>query len=192
MAADLAKDRAMSEPVPSGRPNRRLGQTVGDMARSLAVVLAVVAVVLLITWRPQPDAIKVVDVEPFFALATDQASFEPLRVPPALDGYQPTSVRWQATAESEGEPVWFVGYVTPGEGYLQISQSMAGGDDFIREQTANGVPEGQMEIDGVTWERFATDERRSLVRQSDATTVVSGTESWDDIATAAGFLVGPG
>ncbi len=161
------------------------------MARSLAVVMAVVGVVLLVTWRPQPDAVKVVDVDPFFALASDQAAFEPLRVPPALDGYQPTSARWQATEASQGEPVWFVGYVTPSGGYLQISQSVASDEDFVREQTANGIAEGPSEIDGVTWERYATDERRSLVRQGDATTVVSGTESWDAIATAAGFLVGP-
>jgi hypothetical protein len=187
----VADNRHVSNPVPTGQPNRRLGQTVGDMARSLAVVLAVVGVVLLITWRPQPDAVKVVDVDPFFALASDQAAFEPLRVPPALDGYRPTSVRWQATAESSGESVWFVGYVTPSDGYLQISQSLASTEDFLLEQTANGLAAGELEIDGVIWDRYESDGRRSLVRQSDVTTVVSGTESWDAIATAAGFLVGP-
>jgi len=181
----------MSEPVPTGKPTRRLGQTVGDMARSLAVVMAVVGVILLITWRPQPEAVKVVDIDPFLAVVSEQAPFEPLHVPPFLDGYQPTSVRWEATDKSDGEPVWFLGYVTPSGEYLQISQSVADSADFVREQTANGVSEGEIEIDGEVWERYVAGDRRSLVRQDGVTTIVSGTQSWDGVATTAGFLIGP-
>ena len=36
-------------------------QTVGDMVRSMGLVLALIAVILLVTLRPQPDAVKVVD-----------------------------------------------------------------------------------------------------------------------------------
>ena len=89
------------------------------MVRSLAVVLGAVALVLLVTWRPQPDAVKVVDVAPFAALATEQAPFPILQIP--LDGYQPTSARWQPTLESDEAPVWFVGYVTPSGEYLHAA-----------------------------------------------------------------------
>lgn len=181
----------MSEPVPTGKPTRRLGQTVGDMARSLAVVLAAVGVILLITWRPQPDAVKVVDIDPFLAVVSEQAPFEPLHVPPVLDGYQPTSVRWEPTDKSDGERVWFLGYVTPNGEYLQISQSVADGEEFVREQTANGILDGEVEIDGDVWERYAAGDRRSLVRQDGVSTIVSGTDSWDAVATAAGFITGP-
>jgi len=179
----------MSEPAPTGRSTGRLAQTVGDMARSLAVVLAVVGVVLLITWRPQPEPVKVVDVEPFAALVASQAPFEALRLPAPNTGFRPTSVRWEATAESAGELVWFIGYVTPSEQYVQISQSTASSVDFLREQTAGGVPAGTVMIDGNEWERFESAERRSLVRSADAVTLVSGTGSWEELEQVTAALV---
>ena len=159
-------------------------QTVADMVRSLAVVLGAVALVLLVTWRPQPDAVKVVDVAPFAALATEQAPFPILQIP--LDGYQPTSARWQPTLESDEAPVWFVGYVTPSGEYLQISQSTATATTFIEEQTAAGTPGEVVDIDGVPWQRYEQPERRSLVQfGEDGVTIISGTDGWDAIATAA-------
>jgi hypothetical protein len=178
----------MSEPTPTGRSTGRLSQTVGDMGRSLIVVLAVVAVIVIFAWRPQPEAIRVVDVEPFVAVVSSQADFPATRLPTSLDGYQPTSVRWEPTAESSGLPVWFVGYVTPTERYVQISQSKAEGPDFLREQTAGGSQTGTVDIDGVRWERYETPDRRSLVLVDDATTVVSGTDSWDALIAVARAL----
>ena len=177
----VTQDRGVSDPTPTGRRTGRLGQTVGDMTRSLIVVLAVVAAILLVTWRPQPDAVKVVDVEPFVSAVGTQADFGAVRLPAELTGYRPTSARWEPTSESDGLPVWFVGYVMPNEQYLQVSQSRAASVDYLREQTAGGALTGSVDIDGVTWQRYETPDRRSLVLADDATTVVSGTASWDDL-----------
>lgn len=182
----LSHDEWVSDdiPQPTGRSTGRLRQTVWDMVRSLAVVLGVVGVILLLTWRPQPDAVKVVDVAPYAALAASQADFPILQIP--LPDYQPTSARWQPTLESDGAPVWFVGYVTPNGQYLQISQSTAALDTFIQEQTAGGVAGDMMDVGGQSWQRYETDERRSLVQRSPSgVTIVSGTESWDALATVA-------
>ena len=182
----LSDDAQVSDdvPQPTGRSTGRLRQTVADMIRSLAVVLGAVALILLVTWRPQPDAVKVVDVAPFASLAASQAPFAILQIP--LDGYQPTSARWQPTLESDEAPVWFVGYVTPSGEYLQISQSTATSATFIEEQTAEGVPGDVVEIDGAQWQRYEQPDRRSLVQVNDAgTTIISGTDGWDAIATAA-------
>ena len=46
---------------PTGRPNARLRQTAWDMVRSMAVVLVVVFVIVLLAWRPEPEAVKVVE-----------------------------------------------------------------------------------------------------------------------------------
>jgi hypothetical protein len=159
------------------------------MVRSLAVVLGVVAIVLLVTWRPQPDPISVVDVAPFAQLASAEASFIPLQVDPILDGYQPTSARWEPTTESGGEKVWFLGYVTPEGEYLQVSQSVTREPLFIAEQTAEGIPGELMEINDATWQRFETPDRRSLVQESESgVTIVSGTMGWDALATATTVL----
>ena len=88
---------------PTGRPNARMRQTVGDMVRSMLVVLAFVAVLLLVTWRPQPDAVKPVDTTSAVTLATMQADF-PVEVAVGLsDGWRPTSARWEPTEKSDGE-----------------------------------------------------------------------------------------
>lgn len=164
-----------TEPRPTGRPNARLRQTVGDMVRSLAVVLAVVAALLLITYRPQPDPVKVVAVEPVLAMARAEAPY-PVLVPVGLDGYRPTSVRWEPTAASDPEPTWHVGYVTPQTQYVQVSQSATKDPSFIDEQTGGAVVAGLVDVDGVAWQQMASDSGMSLVQVNEAgTIVVSGT-----------------
>ena len=59
---------------PTGRSTGRMRQTVGDMIRSMAVVLAVVFVIVLLAWRPLPEAVKVVDTAPAIAEATAAAT----------------------------------------------------------------------------------------------------------------------
>jgi hypothetical protein len=177
-------------PQPTGRSTGRLRQTVADMVRSLAVVLGVVAIVLLVTWRPQPDPINVIDVAPYAQVVTTQATFPALRIPASLTEYRPTSARWEPTENSDGQRVWFLGYVTPNGEYLQISQSATMSDLFVDEQTAGGVAGDVIEIDGQQWQQFETDDRRSLVqRDGQVTTIVSGTQSWDELATSAAILV---
>jgi len=160
---------------PTGRPNARLGKTIADMVRSMVVVLAVVGAIMLVTWRPQPDPVREVEVAPLLALASQQAGFAVL-VPVGLPGYRPTSVRWEATAASGGVPVWHVGYVTGQNQYVQISQAATTDPAFVDEQTGRSTPAGQVEVDGVTWQQRASNEALALVRSSaGVTTVVTGT-----------------
>ena len=65
----------MTEISPTGRPNPRLRQSAGDMVRSLALVLGVVAVILIVTLRPQPDAVKVIDYQSELSVARAQAGY---------------------------------------------------------------------------------------------------------------------
>jgi len=54
------------------------------MVRSLALVLLAVAVLLVLTWRPQPDAVKVVDPTPVLVQARIEAPY-PVLYPEGLD-----------------------------------------------------------------------------------------------------------
>ena len=174
---------------PTGRPNARLRQTVGDMIRSLAVVLAVVFVIVLLAWRPEPEAVKVVDVAPVVALAAAGAEF-PVAAPTGLgDGWRPTSARWEPTERSEGEPVLHVGYVTPGDEYAQVTQSTARSEPYFAEQADSGSPTGTQDIGGTVWQRWEGPDRNSLVLVEDpAVTIVSGTASWDELTELAASL----
>lgn len=195
----MAHDVRVSTPEPTGRSNKTLKQSVGDMLRSMAVVLAVVGAILLVTWRPQPDPIREVSIEPTVAFATTQADFPVFVVDTAHAGTV-TSVRWESTPASDGELVWHVGYVTPDDDYLQLSQSLADSADYRAEQTSQGValvdyedlPANVQKLTGEGWTPWETDERRSLIRDNDgSTTILSTTASWSDLADAASHLVLP-
>jgi hypothetical protein len=164
-------------------------QTVGDMVRSLAVVLAFVAVILLITLRPQPDAVKPVEIRSLLSVARAQAGFPVLIAGPGTSGYVPTSVRWEPTAATKPDPVWHIGYVTPEEKYVEISQSASVSEMFISDRTTKGAPLDPVVIDGTTWQRFESQTRRSLVRlESALTTVVAGTLDWAELQSVASGL----
>jgi hypothetical protein len=196
----MADDGRVSVPEPTGRPMRGLRQNVGDMVRSMLVVLAVVGAILLVTWRPQPDPIREVPLEPLVSFASSQADFPVVVVDTEA---QPTSVRWESTEGSDGELVWHVGYVTPEEEYLQLSQSRADSEAYIAEQTVEGVrltdyaelPALVQELTAEGWVPFVNgnvDMRRSLVRTNDgSTTILTGTGAWSDLGDAARSLVLP-
>jgi len=187
MAHDV---RVSSQDVrPTGRPNARLRQTAGDMVRSLLVVLAVVAAIMLLSWRPQPEAVKVVDPMPALTVAGIEAGFT-VRAPAALpEIWRATSARWEPTQYSAPDPVLHLGFVTPSGEYAQVSESTSSTDRYLAEQTADGTAAGEQAVSGVTWARWEGADRRSLVLASpDVLTVVSGTGSWDELATLAGSL----
>lgn len=164
-------------------------QTVGDMVRSLLVVLAFVAVLLIVTHRGQPEAVKAVDAAPIVAVAAMQAPF-PVLAPIMLpEEWRPTSARWEPTEKSGEDPVLHIGYVTPTDKYAQISQSSNSSKAYLSEQTANGLLVGTETIAAIDWERWERGDRRSLVRVADgATTIVSGTATWDELVALAGAM----
>jgi Protein of unknown function (DUF4245) len=174
---------------PTGRPNARLRQTAWDMVRSMAVVLVVVFVIVLLAWRPEPEAVRVVETGPTIALAAREAQF-PLVAPAGLsEQWRSTSVRWEPTEESRSERVLHIGYVTPADGYAQVSVAPVVDATYLDEQTGEGVPTGTQALGDATWQRWETDERRSLVLVDGSTaTVVSGTAAWDELIVLAESL----
>lgn len=163
------------------------------MVLSMTVVLLVVGFVLLVTWRPAPDPVRVVDYATALAQARAQADYPvlaPVRLP---DDWRATSARWQPTATTGDTPAWHLGMVAPDGTYVQVSQAADGSADFVDEQTADGRPEGSATLDGVTWERrvSADPEQRSLVLTAGGvTTVVTGSGPWETVEAFAGALQG--
>jgi hypothetical protein len=174
---------------PTGRPNARLRQTAWDMVRSMAVVLVVVFVIVLLAWRPEPEAVKVVETAPTVALAAREAEF-PVVTPTGLaEGWRPTSVRWEPTEESESEPVLHIGYVTPADQYAQVSVAPVVSERFLGEQTADGAATGTQAVADATWQRWEAGDRRSLVLVDGAVaTVVSGSADWAELIILAESL----
>lgn len=178
----MTDDGGMSSPVPTGRRTARLGLTLRDMVWSMAVVLGVVALLLIVTWRPQPDPIRVVDGTSALEFAALQSEI-PVLAPTGLGAdWRLTSARWEPTAESAREPVLHFGYVTPGEQYAQVTQSIATDPAYLREQTDDGRVTGSRVVAGREWEQRESDRRRSLVGSVDgATVIVTGTAEWAEL-----------
>ena len=170
----------MTEISPTGRSNPRLRQTAGDMVRSLALVLGVVAVILIVTLRPHPDAVKVIDYQPELAVARAQAGYLVL-APVGLDAdWRSTSVRWQPTTGSTPDKAWHLGFVTPDDAYAQLGQSSTTNVDYLPEQTDRGQPTGSVVVGGFDWQQYTSKAgQRSLVRvDRGVTIVVTGTADW--------------
>lgn len=167
---------------PTGRSNARLRQTVRDMILSLAVVLAAIAVILVITWRPTPDPVRVIDPTPALSLARAQADY-PVLYPADLDAsWRPTSARWEITPSSQPDPAWHVGFVTPDDAYAQLGQSATEDPAYVADQVGVAEPAGEWE----GWLRFDSADQRALVRvDGGVTVVVSGTAPWPTLQALA-------
>lgn len=177
-----------TEPRPTGRRNARLAQTVWDMVRSMALVLVVVGVLVWLSKSNQTEEVRAVDTAPLLAAAVMTAPFD-VRMPASSEGLTPTSVRLEPTEESRPEVVWHVGWVTDDVQYLQLSQSKASSARYLQEQTASGRPGEDVLIDGRTWQRYETADRRSLVNEeAGVTTIVSGTVTWPRLEAFAASL----
>lgn len=181
----------MTDVRPTGRSNARLRQTVRDMVISLVVVLGVIAVVMVIAWRPKPEALKPVEYRPQLAVAERQAGYEVLMPDPLPAGWTVTSARWEVTDTSSPDPAWHVGMVTADGQYVQIEQSSTQRPEWLATQIAGEQPTGGREIDGANWLQYerAQPIQRSLVQSRDgATSIVSGTLSFDELAAFASGL----
>ena len=195
MKVAIAHDGPVTDPTPTGKSNARMRQTVGDMVRSMAVVLAVVGAILLVTWRPQPDPVREVNVDQILVIANAQADFEVLV--PSTPGLRPTSVRWQPTVESAGSMVWQVGYVTDADEFLQVTQSRTENSDFLSVETSRGVPAEVVEIGGLVgslvgseWMEYRSESSTSFVSMNDGvTTIVRGTGPREGIIAGVESLV---
>ncbi len=180
----------MSEqPQPTGRSNARMRQTVIDMVRSMAVVVAVVVVIVLFTWRPHSQGVKAVQIGPLVTYARSQAGYPIYVAKAGATGFIPTSVRWEPTTASRPDFAWHVGYLTPGNAYVQIEQSASKNPDYVAEQSGKGTAVGAVIIGGVGWEKLQAPGERSLVRITPTNTIVlSGTVDWTKLQSVAGGL----
>jgi hypothetical protein len=181
----IGDDGVVSDPGelrPTGRPNARLRQTVRDMVLSLVVVLAAIGVIMLITWRPSPDPVRVVDPTPLLVQARIEATYSVL-YPADLDAaWRPTSARWEITEASLPEPAWHVGFVTPEDAYAQFGQSASTAESYVASQVGDARPSGEWE----GWQRYESTDQRALVRVVDGVTIaVSGTAAWPSLEALA-------
>jgi hypothetical protein len=178
-----------------------LRKTVSDIVISMGLILAVIAVLMLITWRPQPDPVRAVNPFPVANLADRGGAFKVLM--PELDSeWRATTARLEPTLQSADQSVWYNGWVSPSEEFFAVIQSGATHTAFVNEQTGQGVviePESGTwpwtdveQLDKRKWISYlsADGQSKSLVRvePDKRTTVVTSSADWPELQAFAASL----
>ncbi len=169
---------------------------MGDIFRSLLVILIPLVIITVVFTRVPRDApVKVVDWQPVLITARAEAPFPVLAPVNLPQDWRATRVSWvqQGKPFLNGQPsprnFWQVGFLTPDDMYIGLSQGDQQVADLIKAETRDGVADGESVLGTTTWVRMVSpDERtRSLVlTQPKVTTIVSGDlpyEALDSYAT---------
>ncbi|MCO6006637.1 DUF4245 domain-containing protein [Actinoallomurus purpureus] len=171
---------------------RRLMSGFSGFAAAMLACLVVVGFVLLVTPRRNPNAIPQVDYRANLNGLVAIAPFT-VQAPQGLDPkWYPTSSR--LTGRANGPVGWHLGFYTPGKQYAALEESgerADGSDGFVARMTSQGRPDGSLQVSGAAWDKtFRKDKnQRSLVRRLPGVTlVVTGTASYEELATLAGSL----
>lgn len=161
-----------------------------DMFLSLAVILVPILVIMALFTRHADTPVRPVDVAPVLAQARAEASF-PVLAPTGLPGtWVPTRATWvragqpDATGKTAPGSVWINGWLSPGQVYVALVQTDAGGDAQLAKASRDARRDGERAIAGTTWEQYRTDDdrTRALVRrEATVTTIVTGDLSYDDL-----------
>lgn len=180
---------------PTGK-KKRGRESAGDMVRSLTLVLAFVGVIWFLAQPPDSDKQAFREVDPGPAVTAFQR-----QAPGALVPVDPPAGWRSNVAEVSGDPVRLrVGYVLPEETYVEYVGVLGADPKTIESLTGTPRPEGSVQIDGASWERYRDDDGSlSLVRPAagagEVTVIVGSTRataSEDDLRRLIDRLVARG
>ena len=184
--------RAMGHHVGvAGKSSMRGRQSVRDMVLSMLAVGGVVAVAYVFVPHSEGDGVQPVEYKVAAASAKRAAPF-PLLSPDGLpQKWRATSVRYEdaTSSKSNGHNSWHLGFVTPSGQYAAVEQSDAPRQDLLAEEVVGGAADGSTAVAGTTWDRVQGTGYRALAVQSGtATTLVTGTASYEELAQLAQAL----
>lgn len=169
-----------------------------DMIRSLGLVALVLGAWMWFSHPRTPeDLVKEVAWWPTAQSAAVAAPYEVI-APPESFAWSATSARVEP--QPDGTLIWRAGFYTPAEAYAAVlqrgafpQQAQGSIDDWLAQETRNGVSEGTVTIGAREWTRLqgdpTPDERRSLVSAEDGVvTVVTGSAQWPELEALAAAL----
>lgn len=158
-----------------------------DMFLSMAVIgLVVAAIYMFIPHDDKADPVRAVDYRVELATARRAAPY-PVVAPADLTGaWKPTSV----TYKRQSGDAWHLGFLDPDGEYVAVEQSTAPAKKYVPDVTQKAADTGEtQQVAGETWQRWAGPKYNALVRaDGDATTVVTGTASYERLAEMAAAL----
>ncbi|MEV6211069.1 DUF4245 domain-containing protein [Kitasatospora sp. NPDC051914] len=171
----------------AGSSSKRGRQTVRDMILSMLAVGVVVFFGYLFIPHSGGDGVHVVDYRVALASAKRAAPYPVLGPQGLSDQWRATSVEYRKDAK--GNAVWHLGFVTPSGQYAALEQSSGGRDEVIAGVVPGAKADGSAPVAGQDWQRFQGTKYRGLAQPGGtATTVVTGSASYEELAQLAGAL----
>nr|WSZ98159.1 DUF4245 domain-containing protein [Streptomyces sp. NBC_00857] len=162
-------------------------QTVRDMFLSMVVIgMVVAAIYVFIPHDETATPVKAVDYRVELLTARRAAPY-PVLAPVGLpEKWKPTSVTYK---RQDGD-AWHLGYLDPDGQYVAVEQSAAPPRKYVPEVTQQATDTGRtQQVAGEAWQRWKGPKYDALVRRDgDATTVVTGTASYERLAEMAAAL----
>ncbi|MFE0648790.1 DUF4245 domain-containing protein [Streptomyces sp. NPDC059534] len=162
-------------------------QTVRGMIQSLGVILIAAGVMyLFIPHDEEAEPVKAKDYR-VELLTAQRAAPYPVLAPQGLgDGWKATVVSYKR----ENANAWQLGFLSPDTQYVAVHQSTAAPGTYVPDVTHRAKDTGRTEtVAGQVWQRWEGPKYDALVRTDGAaTTVVTGTASFERLAEMAGAL----
>jgi hypothetical protein len=176
--------------------------TTGDLIRSLVVIIVPLLLITAFFTRNLGDhPVTEVDWRPAVTQARAEAPYPvlaPVNLPP---GWRPVQATWVKAGDAylNGAPsarnLWKLGFLTTDNVFIGLSQGDLQPATFIRDETREGVVDGQSVVGDQTWERRVSPDgrTRSLVESTPkVTTIVSADLPYEALETYAGILSSSG
>ncbi|MFF9195116.1 DUF4245 domain-containing protein [Streptomyces sp. NPDC014779] len=162
-------------------------QTVRGMFQSLAVIMVAAGVMYL--FIPHDEKATPVEAKDYRAelLTAQRAAPYPVLAPQGL------GEDWKATVVSykrEEHDAWRLGFLDPDTQYVAVQQSTEDPKKYVPKVTLEAKNTGKTRtVGGREWQLWEGPKYDALVRsEGGATTVVTGTASFDRLAQMAGAL----
>lgn len=178
----------------------RVRQTPNNLVLSLLVTVVAVAVIFFAVPRSDKPLDLTVD---WHSIAADAQATTPITLAdPELPATWKANTAAYRTGAADGVDNWFIGFLTPGDEFVGLTQAFVGTDGtdtaasdvWVAKQVKNTLPTGATTIDGVTWTVYDNREssadvgnaRYAMVASTPVSTwLLAGTASTDEFETLA-------
>lgn len=184
-----AMDAPYKPVIPAKAAKRANASVIGMI---IALVLCVLAFLPIVLMNPAPKGEGFrppVDVASIARNAADVAGFTPV-TPETGDTFKPNYARWES-GTGTGVPTWEVGYLTPKEAFIGLTQTTKANPTWVLQQTGNMPVTGTRNAGGQDWELHDSGkDKRSMVLNYRGTTIIlNGTANLEEFATLAAAVV---
>jgi hypothetical protein len=184
-----AGSSAVKPVIPAAAAKRANASVIGML---VALVLSIAAFLPVVLMNPAPKSEGFrpdIDVPGIARNAEGVAGFTPIAPEPG-ETFRPNYARWESGV-ADGVPTWEVGYITPKEAFIGLTQTNSANPTWLLQETKNAPVTGKRSAGGQDWElRDAGQGDKSLVLAYRGSTVVlTGSAQLDEFSVLAAAVV---